>query len=282
MMAMRGSEAESGIVELSQYDLAMSNSLSPEGSNPIARFRVAGVPVSLLNMQTACAAVQLRCDTHEGGYCIFRDINGIVGANDDPLLLRAHQNALMVAPDGMPLVWLAHFMGFKWVRRVYGPDFMLEFCRISEHAGLRHYLYGSTEAVIEKLAKELHRLFPALVICGAYSPPIQAVKDAANLEDVERIRASGADIVWVGLGTPKQELWMQANAPHLGHCILMGVGAAFDFHAKVKRQAPRWMQRCGLEWSFRLMSEPRRLGRRYCIGIPRLFFLLAKYGCEAS
>jgi N-acetylglucosaminyldiphosphoundecaprenol N-acetyl-beta-D-mannosaminyltransferase len=103
---------------------------------------------------------------------------------------------------------------------------------------------------------------------------------AGHLDDVGRIRASGADIVWVGLGTPKQELWMAANAPHLEHCMLMGVGAAFDFHAKVKRQAPRWMQRMGLEWSFRLLSEPRRLARRYLIGIPRFFLLLARRGCE--
>ena len=262
--------------------LAVSDAISSEGADPLAQFKVARVPVSLINMQMACAAVWRRWQTRQGGYCIFRDINGVVGANDDPVLLRAHQNAMIVAPDGMPLVWLARLMGFRWVRRVYGPDFMLEFCRISEHAGLRHYFYGSTEAVVEKLASELHRLYPDLVICGAYSPPIRAIKDAANLEDVERIRAARADIVWVGLGTPKQELWMQANAPQLGHCILMGVGAAFDFHAKVKRQAPRWMQRSGLEWSFRLMSEPRRLGKRYCLGIPRLFLLLAKFGCEVS
>jgi N-acetylglucosaminyldiphosphoundecaprenol N-acetyl-beta-D-mannosaminyltransferase len=159
---------------------------------------------------------------------------------------------------------------------------MLEFCRVSEHSGLRHYLYGSTSTVIEKLATELLRAFPGLTICGAYSPPMRPAGEAANLDDVERIRAARADIVWVGLGTPKQELWMQANAPRLAPCVLMGVGAAFDFHAKVKRQAPRWMQRTGLEWSFRLMNEPRRLARRYLVGIPRLFWLLAKHGCQSS
>lgn len=253
-----------------------------ESMGDIGRFKVAGVPVSLLTMQMACDEVQRRCRVQEGGYCIFRDINGIVGANDDPLLLRAHENAALVTPDGMPLVWLAHLKGFDWVERVYGPDFMLEFCRISEHAGLRHYLYGSTSTVIEKLAKELLRAFPGLNICGTYSPPLRPSGEAANLDDVERIRAARPDIVWVGLGTPKQELWMQANAPHLAPCVLMGVGAAFDFHAKVKRQAPRWMQRTGLEWSFRLMNEPRRLARRYLIGIPRLFWLLAKRGCQSA
>ncbi len=247
----------------------------------IDRFKVAGVPVSLLNMQMACEEVERRYRTREGGYCIFRDMNGIVGANDDPVLLRAHQGAALVMPDGMPLVWLARLKGFDWVGRVYGPDFMLEFCRISERIGLRHYLFGSTEAVVEKLAEELLRAFPNLEICGRYSPPIRERSYSANLDDVERIRAARADIVWVGLGTPKQEFWMQANAPLLRGCMLMGVGAAFDFHAKLKRQAPRWMQRTGLEWSFRLMTEPRRLARRYLVGIPRFLFLLARHGCES-
>ena len=257
-----------------------ASSARSECMGAVDRFKVAGVPVSLLNMKMACDEVERRLRMGEGGYCIFRDMNGIVGANDDPALLRAHQNAVLVTPDGMPLVWLARLKGFDWVGRVYGPDFMLEFCRLFEHTGLRHYLYGSTEAVIEKLTRELLRAFPSLQICGRYSPPIREASRAANLDDVERIRTARADIVWVGLGTPKQEFWMQANAPHLGGCMLMGVGAAFDFHAKLKRQAPRWMQRTGLEWSFRLMTEPRRLARRYLIGIPRFLLLLARHGCE--
>ncbi|MFZ0527024.1 MAG: WecB/TagA/CpsF family glycosyltransferase [Xanthobacteraceae bacterium] len=255
-------------------------SSASDSATMVRHFKLAGVPISLVNMQMACQEVQRRCRVRQGGYCIFRDMNGVVAANDDPLLLRAHQNAVMVTPDGMPLVWLARLNGFDWVGRVYGPDFMLEFCRISEHSGLLHYLYGSTATVVEKLAMELRRAFPGLVICGSYSPPMRQISDAGHLDDVARIRASGADIVWVGLGTPKQELWMAANAPHLDRCMLMGVGAAFDFHAKVKRQAPRWMQRMGLEWSFRLLSEPRRLGPRYLIGIPRFFLLLAQRGCE--
>src|SRR5581483_7077756 len=108
----------------------------------IARFSVAGVPVSLINMKLACDEVMRLCRAGAGGYCIFRDMNGIVGAHDNAALLDAHRNASVVAPDGMPLVWLAHAQGFKWVSRVYGPDFMLEFCRLSTQAGLRHYLYG--------------------------------------------------------------------------------------------------------------------------------------------
>jgi N-acetylglucosaminyldiphosphoundecaprenol N-acetyl-beta-D-mannosaminyltransferase len=254
----------------------------PQGQHGISRLSVAGVPVSLINMDMACDEVVRRHRSGQGGYCVFRDINGVVGANDDLALMRAHQNAILVAPDGMPLVWLARLKGCKWVDRVYGPDFMLEFCRISARLGLRHYFYGSTDSVLEKLTTQLLRNFPDLKICGTYSPPMRPASEANNLDDVERIRAARPDVVWVGLGTPKQELWMQANSPHLDGTLLMGVGAAFDFHAKVKFQAPRWMQRAGLEWSFRLMCEPRRLGRRYLIGIPRLAFLLVKRGCQLT
>jgi N-acetylglucosaminyldiphosphoundecaprenol N-acetyl-beta-D-mannosaminyltransferase len=245
----------------------------------IDRFEVARVPVSLVNMQMACAEVERRYHAREGGYFIFRDMNGIVGAQDDPQLLSAHRNAALIAPDGMPLVWLAHLNGFRNVGRVYGPDFMLELCRISENTDLKHFLFGSTERVLEKLIVELTHQFPQLKICGSYSPPVLPPAQTVSLDDVARIRSCGADIVWVGLGTPKQELWMQAHGPHLPNSILMGVGAAFDFHAKLKRQPPRWMQRAGLGWCFRLMSEPRRLGKRYLVGIPRFLFLIARHGC---
>jgi len=255
---------------------------SSQSQGGIGHLRVAGVPVSLVNMDMACEEVIRHHRLGRGGYCVFRDMNGVVGANDDPALMRAHQNAILVTPDGMPLVWLARLKGCNWVDRVYGPDFMLEFCRISARMGLRHYFYGGTDSVIEKLIAQLLAHFPGLEICGSYSPPMRPISEATNLDDVERIRAARPDIVWVGLGTPKQELWMQANSPHLDGALLMGVGAAFDFHAKVKAQAPRWMQRSGLEWSFRLMCEPRRLARRYLIGIPRLAMLLAKRGCQLT
>jgi len=244
------------------------------------RFRVAGVPINAVNMDLACAEIERRCRTGEGGYCIFRDMNGIVGSHDDPALLHAHENAALVTPDGMPLVWLARLKGLEWVRRVYGPDLMLELCRISESSGHRHFLFGSSQRVLDKLSVELKRRFPRLNICGSYSPPLREASQKPSIDDVEKILAARPHIVWVGLGTPKQELWMQANAPLLPGIVLLGVGAAFDFHGKVKRQAPLWMQRSGLEWSFRLLTEPRRLGRRYLIGIPRFLLLLARYGCE--
>ena len=245
----------------------------------IARMAVADVPVSLLDLGLACDEVERRLRAEEGGYIIFCSMDGIVRAAGDGVLHRAHRDAALVAPDGMPLVWLARWLGFKHVGRVYGPDFLLKFCRRTEHAGHRHYFYGSTEAVGAKLVGELKRRFPGLEIGGRYAPPFAAAGDQPSLEELARIQATRSNVVWVGLGTPKQELWMRLHAPHLSGCVLLGVGAAFDFLAKTKRQAPRWMQRSGLEWSFRLLTEPRRLGRRYLLGIPRFFWLLASRGC---
>jgi N-acetylglucosaminyldiphosphoundecaprenol N-acetyl-beta-D-mannosaminyltransferase len=245
----------------------------------IANFSVAGVRVSQLNMDIACGEIARRIEEGAGSYFIFRDVNGIVSANDDDKLLEAHEAAGFVAPDGMPLVWLARAMGFRRVERVYGPDFLLEICRRYERAGYRHYFFGSTPEVTGKLVAELTRRFPGLEIVGHYSPPFRSVASQPEPDDLERIRAADPDIVWVGLGTPKQERWMHTHSPHLPGAMLMGVGAAFDFHSKSKRQAPRWMQTTGLEWSFRLMTEPRRLWRRYLVGIPRFLLLLLIRGC---
>jgi N-acetylglucosaminyldiphosphoundecaprenol N-acetyl-beta-D-mannosaminyltransferase len=241
----------------------------------IRNFDVAGVPVALINMDIACREVQRRISERLGGYVIFRDINGIVLASRDQQILAAHRDAAFVAPDGMPLVWLGRRLAPKEVSRVYGPDFLLEFCRRSAPLGLRHFFYGSTESVVQKLVSELKRQFPSLVICGCFSPPFRSIEGSSSENDVARIRAARPDIIWVGLGTPKQELWMHMHAPELPECVLLGVGAAFDFHSKTKPQAPRWLRQAGFEWLFRLLTEPRRLGRRYLVGIPQFLWLVA-------
>ena len=224
--------------------------------------------------------IERRICVGAGTYFIFRDANGIVAANSDSLLRRAHDEAGFVAPDGMPLVWIARLMGFKHVRRVYGPDFLLEMCQRYQYVGYRHYFLGSKPEVIARLISALTHRFPGLDIAGSYSPPFWPPGTELELKEVERIRVTKPDIVWVGLGTPKQEQWMRANSRHLPNAMLMGVGAAFDFLSKSKRQAPQWMQRAGLEWSFRLMTEPRRLWRRYLIGIPKFLIILARRGCR--
>jgi len=162
----------------------------------------------------------------------------------------------------MPLVWYGRLKGMQ-PERVCGPDTMLAVLDRARLDGARHFFYGGAPGVAEQLAREMQHRFVGLQLAGVYCPPFRALTDAETADIVETIDASGADFVWVGLGSPKQDLWMQHMQPRLRASVLLGVGAAFDFHAGLKARAPRWMQRTGLEWTHRLLSEPRRLAGRY-------------------
>jgi bacterial polymer biosynthesis proteins, WecB/TagA/CpsF family len=227
------------------------------------RVDVLGVGVSAIDMALAVETVDAWIAAGERRYVCVTGVHGIMESQRDPELRAIHNAAGLVTPDGMPLVWLARGAGFRSVDRVYGPDLMLASCEASVARHYRHFLYGGAPGVADRLAERLRARFPGLQIVGTYSPPFRphiTLEDDAVLRD---INAAGPDIVWVGLSTPKQEWWMHAHRSHLTASVLIGVGAAFDFHAGVKRQAPRWVQRSGLEWLFRLSQEPRRLWRRY-------------------
>jgi N-acetylglucosaminyldiphosphoundecaprenol N-acetyl-beta-D-mannosaminyltransferase len=175
----------------------------------------------------------------------------------------------------MPMVWAARYAGASNVQRVYGPDLMLSVCERAAERGWGCYLYGSSDEVLDRLRSNLCDRFPGLQIVGAHSPPFRASTREEDDAEVQEINESGAQIVWVGLSTPKQERWMAAH-PVAWARALIGVGAAFDIHAAA-RQAPKWMQRSGLEWLFRLASEPRRLWRRYVINIPGFLFRVVRH-----
>jgi N-acetylglucosaminyldiphosphoundecaprenol N-acetyl-beta-D-mannosaminyltransferase len=201
-----------------------------------------------------------RCDRQ---YVCVTGVHGVMESQRDPELLRIHNAAGLVTPDGMPLVWIARRSGYHHVDRVYGPVLVLAACEASVAAGYRHFFYGGGPGVAERLAERLAARFPGLTIVGTFAPPFRPLLPEEETEVIARINASAADIVWVGLSTPKQEHWMDRFRPKLKAPVLIGVGAAFDFHAGLKRQAPRWVQRSGFEWLFRLSQEPRRLWRRY-------------------
>ena len=223
------------------------------------RYNVLGVGVSALTLaQARDLVLGVRGQIHLGYVCVCT-VHGVSEAQSDPAFRKILNRSWLTTPDGMPLVWL----GPKGVERVYGPDLMLAVCDQGRPSGLTHYFYGGAPGVAEKLRERLCARFPDLRVVGTYTPPfrpLDATERAALQADVARTRP---DIIWVGLGTPKQEHFMAEYAAKLDTGLLIGVGAAFDFHSGQVRQAPRWIQRSGFEWLFRLGTEPARLGPRY-------------------
>lgn len=242
-------------------------------ADPIARVDVLGVGISAIDPATALAEVTRWIDGGLHHYVCVTGVHGVMESQHDRELLRIHNDSGLTTPDGMPMVWSAHRAGAANVERVYGPDLMLAVSERAAERGWKCFLYGATDEVLEQLRTNLRDRFPALQIVGWHSPPFRALTAAEDEAVVREINDSGAQIVWVGLSTPKQERWMAAHVGRLDASALFGVGAAFDMHAGNLRQAPRWMQRAGLEWLFRLASEPRRLWRRYAVNNPR--FVLA-------
>jgi N-acetylglucosaminyldiphosphoundecaprenol N-acetyl-beta-D-mannosaminyltransferase len=248
--------------------MIMTNTINTSLSNIGDRTNILGVGVSQINMKLCLEKINHWILTNERQYVCVANVHTIMESTRDKRLRMVNNNAGMVTPDGMPLVWVNHWMGNKVVTRVYGPDLLFAACERSLETGWSHFFYGGTEEVVQNLTKNIYQRFPGIKIVGYSSPPFRKLTSSEDDFDVNRINTSGADILWIGLGAPKQEYWM---AEHLGRIkapVMVGVGAAFDFHAGVKKQAPLWMQRSGLEWLFRLVSEPKRLWKRYLYNNP--------------
>lgn len=237
------------------------------------RINILGVGVDAVNLECAVKRVEDWISQGKASYAIFRDVHGIMLCQQDQRLKRIHHEAGLVAPDGMPLVWLARSQAGTGVGRVYGPDFMLNFCQTTAKKGYRHYFYGASPTTVELLVRRLQNIAPDLQIAGAMSPPFRDLAEWEDAAIVETINAARPDIVWVGLSTPKQEYWMANNIGRLTAKALMGVGAAFDFNSGQKSQAPLWLRQSGFEWLFRMATEPRRLGKRYMRHVPRFIIL---------
>jgi N-acetylglucosaminyldiphosphoundecaprenol N-acetyl-beta-D-mannosaminyltransferase len=236
------------------------------------RINVLGVGISVLNLRTALEAMIEAIRTRRKGYICVTGVHGVMEAQDDAAFKQILNGAFLCTPDGMPMVWAGKLNGHRAMGRVYGPDLMLDVCAWSEQSGCRHFFYGGGEGVAELLAEKLRARFPKLQVAGTFMPPFRPLTPEEEQALQAQIRAAQPDILWVGLSTPKQEKFMAEYLPKLDVTLMVGVGAAFDFHSGRVRQAPRWMQRSGLEWFYRLCSEPRRLGRRYLRNNP-LFVL---------
>lgn len=236
-----------------------------DASTPIPRTRILGIPVSSINMEMALSEVDSWISRGERRFVCVREVNGLMEAQKDPELRALHELAGLITPDGMPLVWLSRWKGQKHVTRVCGRDLMLATCQWGVPKGYRHFFYGGAPGVAELLVKKLTERVPGLQVAGIHCPPFRALTPEEDQAVIEKINSSGAHFVWVGIGSPKQEFWMRDHVGKLHASALFGVGAAFDFHAGVKPSAPIWMQKIGMEWLFRLATEPRRLWKRYLI-----------------
>ncbi|MBK1706379.1 WecB/TagA/CpsF family glycosyltransferase [Halochromatium glycolicum] len=237
------------------------------------RFDVHGCRITRTTLDRAVSAAIARRESETGGYACFVNVHVAVTAQGNESLRAAINESWCSFPDGKPIYWAGRVQKGGPLGKVSGPDFLPALLAARAERPLRHYFYGSTESVLEGLRSRIGRDFPEAVVVGMESPPFRPLSAVEVAETQARIRESGADFVWVGLGAPKQELWMEANWQALAPALLFGVGAAFDFHAGVVQRAPAWMCNSGLEWLHRLATEPRRLWWRYLTTNSRFLWL---------
>jgi N-acetylglucosaminyldiphosphoundecaprenol N-acetyl-beta-D-mannosaminyltransferase len=231
---------------------------------------IMGVPLAVSDYDEVMGWMDAMVSSNSRGWLTAAAVNLVMSAREDPPTMNAVLDATLAVPDGQPLVWALRLLGHARATRVYGPELMARWCAQAAETGTPTYLYGGrSEEALRQLTERLLARFPGLRIAGAYSPPFRPLTAEERDRVAADIDASGAQVVWVGTGQPKQELWMSEMRPRLAAPLLVGVGAAFDFHAGIVSQAPRWMQRNGLEWVYRLSREPKRLWRRYASQNPR-------------
>ena len=233
-------------------------------------FKVLDVPISVTTLSTASASIRSWATDDHGRMVCVRDVHGLMLARKDSRLMDIHRRADMVTADGMPLVWLGRLAGLA-VERTCGPDLMDRVMKDSAGTGLKHYFLGGAPGIADILQQYFEAKYLGVTIVGTDSPPFRRLTLDEVKELATRIRRSGAQVVWIGLSTPKQEFLMDEMLKY-SSSTLIAVGAAFDFHSGAVTRAPKWMQRTGLEWLFRLQSEPRRLWRRYLLLAPQFVF----------
>lgn len=232
------------------------------------RFNVLGVAVNAMNLSIAADLILQAARERRKGYICVTGVHGVTEAQDDPEFRQILNGAFLNTTDGMPLVWLGrHHTGLA-VERVYGPDLMLTMFEKTRDVPFRHFFYGGAPGVAELLKTKLEARFPGVQIVGTCTPPFRPLNEAEETDLAAQLGEAKPDLMWVGLSTPKQERFMAEYLRRLDVTLMAGVGAAFDFHSGRVRQAPRWMQRSGLEWLYRLGTEPRRLARRYLVNNP--------------
>jgi N-acetylglucosaminyldiphosphoundecaprenol N-acetyl-beta-D-mannosaminyltransferase len=247
----------------------------PDSAFVHAHADVLGVKVSAIDMGHAVELADRWVAAGKPGYVCVTGVHGVMEAQSDSELRRIFNHAFLNTPDGMPLSWVGRLQGFRRMDRVYGPDFMTAMCRLSIKRGYRHFLYGGKPGVAELLSEKLKRSFPGLQVVGTYTPPFRTLTANEEEEIFAQVRQSRPHILWVGLSTPKQEKFMAQYLDRLEVPLLVGVGAAFDYHTGRIRECSDWIKRVGLQWLHRLMQDPRHLWRRYLHNNPAFLWRIA-------
>jgi len=227
------------------------------------KFPILGVGVNPINITDAINIIQCWITNRDQQYVCVTPAHSVMDGYRNPDLKKIFNGSGLTTPDGMAIVWLLRLQGFHQVRRVYGPDLMQAVCEHSLETGWRHYFYGGAPGVADQLSERLHNNYPGLKVVGTYTPPFRELTEEEDQLIITTINEANPDILWVGIGSPKQELWMSKHMSKVNVPVLIGVGAAFDFLSGKKKQAPLWIQRTGFEWLFRLIQEPKRLWQRY-------------------
>lgn len=243
------------------------------------RCNVLGVHISGINMDMAISLSDNHIQAGRPGYVCVTGVHGVMEAQSDLEFRSILNRSFINTPDGMPTVWVGRLQGHSTMARVFGPDYMLRMCELSLTRGYRHFFYGGNTGVAEELARNLSSRYPGLQIAGTYTPPFRQLNASEESELIKVIDDSRPHIFWVGLSTPKQERFMAKYTNRLNVPLMVGVGAAFDFHTGRIADAPKWMKNSGLQWLHRLIQEPRRLGKRYMVNNPKFIW---KIGLQLS
>jgi len=242
--------------------------MTKQASHTAEVANVLGIGVHAVDMEQSVAILRLALEEDGKAYVCLTGVHGIMEARRSPDLHVIFANAYLVAPDGMPTVWMGHIQGLPKMQRVFGPDLMLEVIGRKELSHYRHFLCGGAPGVAEQLRDEMLRRFPWVSIVGIYTPPFRPMSAEEESELAAQVRAVQPDIFWVGMSTPKQERFMARYLPMLETKLMVGVGAAFLFHTGAIKDSPAWVKRVGLQWMHRLIQEPARLWRRYLVNVP--------------
>jgi N-acetylglucosaminyldiphosphoundecaprenol N-acetyl-beta-D-mannosaminyltransferase len=244
-------------------------------TGPQAAVQVLGVGVALLTMERTLAKIAAMLGRHEKGYLCAINVFGVMEAQRDPGLAAAYADASITIADGMPIVWVGRLQGYRDIERVAGPDLMREVLLRPELARYTHFFYGGAEGVAERLASNFRRLAPQCKIVGTWTPPFRDLTEAEESRLIAEVNRCKPDMIWVGIGTPKQDKFMHRYLSKFDTKLMFGIGAAFDFHTGRIRDCAPWVKRAGLQWLHRLIQEPRRLSGRYLRSNPAFLWNIA-------